>query len=162
MKKVFSKRLLAAVLALVVCVSVAGASMAVESSAQSTRLITVDTDTVLTDDFIGIGTNHWCSNFVSGMNAAYQTVNEERNAIQELKYVRLLFLPQWLMDQTLPAEQMKEEYENGIYHWENLNVVNFYEKIRMYHDIGATVIINVGGRCPCRSSGICRNDLCAF
>ena len=146
MKKVFSKRLLAAVLALVVCVSVAGASMAVESSAQSTRLITVDTDTVLTEDFIGIGTNHWCSNFVSGMNAAYQTVNEERNAIQELKYVRLLFLPQWLMDQTLPAEQMKEEYENGIYHWENLNVVNFYEKIRMYHDIGATVIINVGGR----------------
>lgn len=74
MKNLFTKRLIAAVMALVVCVSVAGASMAVESTAQSTRLITVDTDTVLTDDFIGIGSNHWCSNYVGGMNDAYNTV----------------------------------------------------------------------------------------
>ena len=146
MKTKISKRILAAIMALIVCCSVAVVSSAVESTATQSRTITVDTDTVVNEDFIGIGTNHWSSAYINGMNDAYQTVYEERNAIQELKYVRMMFCASWLVDRSLPAEQQKWEYENGIYHWENLDAVNFFQKVKMYHDIGATVVVNIGGR----------------
>ena len=146
MKNGLSKRIIAVVMSLILCISVAAISSAVEGSANQSRTITVDTETVVNEDFIGIGTNHWSSSYIYGMNDAYQTVYEERNAIQELKYVRMMFCASWIVDRSLPIEQQKWEYENGIYHWENLDAVNFFQKVKMYQDIGATVIVNIGGR----------------
>ncbi len=145
MKNLFTRRLIAAIMAIVVCVSVAGASFAVGSNTMSTRTITVDTSNVINESYKGIGINHWTSPYVLDMNDAYQLVNEKRNNMQQLKYVRLLFMPNWLVDTTLPEEQQQYEWENGIYHFDNLNIENFFRKVKMYQESGTEVMVNFGG-----------------
>ena len=148
MKNVFSKRLLAAVLALVVCVSVAGASMAVESSAAETRTVTVDTNDKINENFRGFGINHWSYlyEFEDDMNSAFELVNVKRSKIVNYKYVRLLFMPDWIIDTDLPEEQQEYEWNNGIYHFDRLEAVNFFEKVKLYKEAGTTVLVNMGGR----------------
>ena len=93
MRNLFSKRLIASLLAVVLCVCIAGVSMAVEGRADTSRLITVDTNDVVNECYAGVGNNHWSSLYINGMNDAYQTVNEKRNNLQKMRYVRMLFLP---------------------------------------------------------------------
>ncbi len=148
MKNLFTKRLLAAVLALVVCVSVAGVSMAVESNATETRTVTVDTNDVITENFEGFGTNHWTYNyeFERNMNEAFQTVNDKRSNIMNYKYVRMLFMTDWLVDPTLSDEEQEEQWNNGIFHFDNIPVKNFFRNVEMYQKAGTTVLVNFGGR----------------
>ncbi len=148
MRNIFSKRLLAALLALIVCVSVAGASMAVESSAAETRTVTVDTNDVVNECWGGVGINHWTYLYETEnkMNDAFQTVSEKRNNIIKYKYVRMLFMPDWIIDTTLPVEQQEYEWDNGIYHFESLEAQNFFQKVRMYNEAGSTVLLNFGAR----------------
>lgn len=148
MKRVFTKRLLAAFLALIVCIGVAGASMAVESNVLATRTVTVDTSKIVNDNFAGIGINHWTYLYAveDNMNEAFQTVSDKRSNTIKYKYVRMLFMPDWIIDTTLPEEQQKYEWENGIYHFDNLAVQNFFRKVKMYKEAGSTVLVNFGGR----------------
>ena len=148
MKNVFTKRVLAAVLALVVCVGVAGASIAVESSTEETRTVTVDTNDVVNKNFAGIGINHWTYLYETegNMNEAFQTVSDKRSNLIKYKYVRMLFMPDWIIDTTLPTEQQQYEWENGIYHFESLEAQNFFRKVKMYKEAGSTVLVNFGGR----------------
>lgn len=146
MKKYFSKRIFSAIMALVLCFGVAGATFAVDSDQIATRSITVNTDNIITENYEGIGTNHWSSPYVLGMNDAFQLVNEKRNNMQQLKYVRMLFMPDWIIDTTLPAEQQEYEWNNGIYHFDNIDVQNFFRKVKMYQETGTEVLLNLGGR----------------
>ncbi len=130
MKAIFTKRVIAPILAFVLCICAAGAALAVEGRAVATRTIAVDTDEIITEGYRGVGTNHWSSPYGFGMNDAYQLVNEKRNNMQQPKYIRMLFMPQWIVDTTLPAEQQEYEWNNGIYHFDNIDVQNFSERLR--------------------------------
>ena len=145
MRKIFSKRLIASLLAVVLCVGVAGASLAVEGRAATTRLITVDTNNVVNECYAGVGNNHWSSLYINGMNDAYQTVNEKRNNLQKMRYVRMLFLPYFLIDDSLPLEQQEANWKNGIYNFDNPYFINFMSKVKMYKESGTTVLFNFGG-----------------
>ena len=146
MKKLFTKRLLAGIMSLILCICVAGVAAAVEPRATATRTITVDTNTVVGEDYAGVGNNHWTSLYVSGMNDAYQTMNEKRTNVIKPAYMRMLFMPDWLVDTSLSSAEQQWEWENGIYHFENLEVVNFFQKVKMYKESGTDVIINMGAR----------------
>ena len=146
MKETLVKRLLAAVLALALCIGVAAVSSAVEGGAVATREIFVDTEDVVNGNFKGVGINHWTSLYMLGMNDAYQTVNEKRNNITKPAYVRMLFMPDWLVDTTLTSEQQQWEWENGIYHFDDPEVQNFFQKVKMYKESGTEVLVNLGGR----------------
>ncbi|MBQ8204066.1 MAG: hypothetical protein IJZ75_07295 [Clostridia bacterium] len=145
MRKLFSKRLIAVVLAVVVCVSAAGASMAVDGSVAATRTITVDTNDVVNECYAGVGNNHWSAPYVQGMNDAYQTVNEKRLNLQKFRYMRMLFVPNWLVDTSLSQEQQEENWNNGIYYYDGIEFKNFMSKVAMYDRIGTTVLLNFGG-----------------
>ncbi|MBQ8203344.1 MAG: hypothetical protein IJZ75_03595 [Clostridia bacterium] len=146
MKNLLTKRLISVIIALALCISAAGVSSAVESNAATTRVITVDTNDIVNESYKGVGSNHWTSPYLYGMNDAYQLVNEKRNNMQQLKYVRMMFLPNWIIDTSLPEEQQKWEWENGIYHFDSIEAQNFFRKIKMYKDSGTQVLLNFGGR----------------
>ncbi len=145
MKNLFQKRIIAAVLAVVLCVSIAGASMAVSGNVAATRLITVDTNDVVNECYAGVGNNHWSSIYINGMNDAYQTVNEKRNNLTKMRYVRMLFLPYWLIDESLPLEEQEQRWKDGIYNFDNPYFINFMSKVKMYKESGTTVLLNFGG-----------------
>ena len=146
MKSFLTKRVISAVLALLLCVAVAGASLAVSGRAISTRIISVNTDVVVSENYAGVGNNHWSSPYISGMNDAYQTVNEKRTNTIKPAYMRMLFLPDWLVDTSLSSEEQQREWESGIYHFDNIEVINFFQKVKMYKESGTDVILNMGGR----------------
>lgn len=119
--------------------------MAVEGRAASTRTIIVDTNNVVNECYAGVGNNHWSSLYINGMNDAYQTVNEKRNNLQKMRYVRMLFLPYFLIDDSLSLEQQEENWKNGIYNFDNPYFINFMSKVKMYKESGTTVLFNFGG-----------------
>lgn len=150
MKKSFSKRITAAVLTVVIALSAAVVSGAFagnwSSSPKETRLITVNTDKVITEDFEGVGNNHWVGPYYYNMNDAYQLLNEKRNATLEPSYMRMMFLPQWVVNLNDDAEVQEQKYLNGDYYFESVEFQNFMRKVKMYHESGTRVQINMGGR----------------
>ena len=146
MKGLLTKRVISAVLALLLCICVAGAALAVEGKAITTRVITVNTEVVISENYAGVGNNHWSSPYISGMNDAYQTVNEKRTNTIKPAYMRMLFLPDWLVDTSLSSEEQQREWESGIYHFDNIEVINFFQKVKMYKESGTDVILNMGAR----------------
>ena len=146
MKAIFTKRVIAPILAFVLCICAAGAALAVEGRAVSTRIISVNTDVVVSENYAGVGNNHWSSPYISGMNDAYQTVNEKRTNTIKPAYMRMLFLPDWLVDTSLSSEEQQREWESGIYHFDNIEVINFFQKVKMYKESGTDVILNMGAR----------------
>ena len=155
MKCLPTKRVIFAVLALLLCICVAGAAGATAALdlgelgdilLGSSRKITVDTNTIVSEDYAGLGNNHWSSPYISGMNDAYQTVNEKRTNTIKPAYMRMLFLPDWLVDTSLSSEEQQREWESGIYHFDNIEVINFFQKVKMYKESGTDVILNMGAR----------------
>lgn len=115
MKGIFSKRALMSIVAFVGCVAIEVTAVAVPAVANSTRTITVDTDTVLNEDYHGLGDNLWVGPYAYGMNDAYQTVNDQRTNTVKPAYMRMMFLPNWLVDAEKTPEEQEYDWTHGIY-----------------------------------------------
>lgn len=150
MKKSFSKRITAAVLTVVIALSAAVVSGAFSgnwsTAPKETRLVTVNTDKVITEDYEGVGNNHWVGPYYYNMNDAYELVNEKRNATLEPSYMRMMFLPQWAVNLNDDAATQEANYLAGNFYFESVEFQNFMRKIKMYHETGTRVQLNLGGR----------------
>ena len=150
MKKSFSKRITAAVLTVVIALSAAVVSGAFagnwSTASKETRLVTVNTDKVINEDYEGVGNNHWVGPYYYNMNDAYELVTEKRNATLEPSYMRMMFLPQWAVNLNDDAATQEAKYLAGDFYFESVEFQNFMRKVKMYHETGTRVQLNMGGR----------------
>ena len=148
MKSEIIKRIVAVFLALLLCVGISLISFANTATAIQKRVVEVEADTIVTESFLGLGNNLWTGEYTKnyGMNEAYQTVSDKRNNIVKPAYMRMMFLPGWLVFLDETPERQQELWESGIYNWENENVKSFFRKLKMFKESGTLVMINMGGR----------------
>lgn len=146
MKGIFSKRALMSIVAFVGCVAIAVTAVAVPAVANSTRTITVDTDTVLSQDYHGLGDNLWVGPYAYGMNDAYQTVNDQRTNTIKPAYMRMMFLPNWLVDAEKTPEEQEYDWTHGIYTWDSEEFKSFVRNAQTIYNGGGKILLNMGGR----------------
>ncbi|MBQ8203701.1 MAG: hypothetical protein IJZ75_05415 [Clostridia bacterium] len=146
--KVRVKRIISISLAIVLCIGVSFISSADVVATQQRRTVSVNTNSIITDSFLGLGNNLWTGEYteIYGMNEAYQMVSDKRNNIVKPAYMRMMFLPGWLVFLDETPERQQELWEAGIYNWENENVKSFFRKLKMFKESGTIVMINMGGR----------------
>ncbi|MGN0492434.1 MAG: hypothetical protein ACI4F7_02205 [Acutalibacteraceae bacterium] len=149
MKKI-SKRLTIPLISVTLCIAIAlGAYAATEiyaRTATESRTVTVNTGNVIQDDFEGIGDNLWSGAYSDGMNDAYQKVNDSRTNRVQPAFIRLIFLPEWLvyLDEEPAVQQAR--YEAKDYNWDSLEAQNFLILVKMFAEAGTVVQLNMGGR----------------
>ena len=148
MTRIFSKRILMSVVAFFGCIAIAFTALAVPTISNSTRMVTVDTNTIITENYHGVGDNLWPSAYNFGMNDAYQAVNEQRTNTIKSAYIRMSFYPHWMMDLSQTAEQQQYNWENGIYTWENEDFKGFVKNCEALRDAGSKIVLNFGGMVP--------------
>ncbi len=146
MKGIFSKRALMSIVAFVGCIAIAVTAVAVPAVANSARTITVDTDTVLNEDYHGLGDNLWVGPYAYGMNDAYQAVNDQRNNTVKPAYMRMMFLPNWLVDAELTPEEQEYNWTHGIYKWDSEEFKHFVRSAQSIYNAGGKILLNMGGR----------------
>lgn len=146
MRKIFSKRSFMGAIAFLGCLVIAVTAVAIPAIGDSTRTITVDTNTVLNDDYHGLGDNLWIGNYAYGMNDAYQTVNDQRTNTVKPAYMRMMFLPNWLVDPELTFEEQEYNWTNGIYNWESTEFKSFLRNAQAIYNGGGEILLNMGGR----------------
>lgn len=146
MKGIFSKRALMSIVAFVGCVAIEVTAVAVPAVANSTRTITVDTDTVLNEDYHGLGDNLWVGPYAYGMNDAYQTVNDQRTNTVKPAYMRMMFLPNWLVDAEKTPEEQEYDWTHGIYTWDSEEFKSFVRNAQTIYNGGGKILLNMGGR----------------
>lgn len=111
---------------------------------------TVDTETVVQDDFLGVGSNLWTDPCSTGelramkMNDAYMQINYKRNMTSNPAYLRYSFLPQWLMF-TDKEDKGQSDWENGNYNWESREFKAFFEYMKEFKKSGTEILLNYGG-----------------
>lgn len=148
MKGKFSKRALMSVAAFAICICVAVASFALPAVGASARTVTVDFDTVVNENYLGIGDNYWVGPYDyknTGMMDAYQTVNDKHNNVLKPAYVRMMFFPHWLVDRSLTAEEQEAKYMAGDYYFESEEFKAFVRKSKSISDGGGAICLNMGG-----------------
>ncbi len=148
MKEKFSKRILMSAVAFFGCIAIAVTAFAVPAIGDSVRTVTVDTDTVISENYHGMGENLWPGAYYYGMNDAYQTVNDQRTNTVKAAYMRMMFLPHWLIDLNLSEEEQQYNWENGIYYWNNEDFKGFVKNCETLRDAGTKIQLNFGGRIP--------------
>ncbi len=148
MKKQLIKRVLTGSIALLGSIVIAVTALAVPAVADSVRTVTVDTDTVLSEEFHGYGENLWPGAYYYGMNDAYQTVNDMRTNTVKAAYVRVMFMPHWMVDINLPAEQQQSNWESGNYYWDNEDFKGFVRNCESLVAAGSKILLNFAGGVP--------------
>ncbi len=148
MKANFSKKALMSVAALAICICVAVASFALPAVGASERTVNVDFNTVLNEDYLGIGDNYWVGPYDyknTGMMDAYQTVNDVRNNTLKPAYMRMMFFPHWIVDRSLSVEEQEAQYMAGNYYFESEEFKAYARKAKSISDGGGSICINFGG-----------------
>ena len=146
MKKIFSKRSLMGMVAFFGCIAIAVTAMAIPAFGDSTRTVTVDMGTVLSENYHGLGDNLWIGQYAYGMNDAYQAVNDQRTNTIKPAYMRMMFLPNWLVDASLTAEEQEYNWTHGIYNWESTEFKSFVRNAQTIYNGGGKILLNMGGR----------------
>ena len=148
MKSEVFKRVMSVGLAIILCIGISCVSSADVVRAAQKRVVTVDAGSIVTESFLGLGNNLWTGEYKEkyGMNEAYQMVSDKRNNIVKPAYMRMMFLPGWLVFLDETPERQQELWEAGIYNWENENVKSFFRKLKMFKESDTLVMINMGGR----------------
>lgn len=153
--KIFSKRILTAVIALVLCVSVAIASYALPSALSGLsanpvpdrQIIVPKADgsyTEIQDDFIGYGDNHWDADYHSDMNDSFQEVFNSRTNRISPGFMRMVFMPHWLMYTDRSIEEQEAAWEVGNYNTNNRDYLKFMRNIEMFARAGTVPQVNFG------------------
>lgn len=111
---------------------------------------TVDTETVIQDDFLGVGSNLWTDPCSYGelsamkMNDAYMQINYKRNMTSNPAYLRYSFLPQWIMF-TDKDDKGQSDWESGNYNWDSREFKAFFEYMKEFKKSGTEILLNYGG-----------------
>ncbi len=108
--------------------------------------ITTDSDSLIQPDFDGLGDNYWVGPDTKGMNAAFDTVNFKRINTIKPSFVRMMFMPSWLIFMDEPESVQKEKWEKGIYNFESRECQYFLTNCLAFSDTGTSVQVNMGGR----------------
>ncbi len=126
------------------------------------RSVSVDTETVVTDNFLGFGTNSFSSTLTAegmaalGYNKVYHELAKKRIASMKPSVSRMWFQVDWMVTNTLgddgylgykdnPSHDPDYvNYKNGIYDFESEEMQAFYEYIEMLNDYGCEIEINFG------------------
>lgn len=110
---------------------------------------TVYTETVIQDDFLGVGSNLWTdptaieeSKYMN-MNEAYMQINYKRNMSANPAYLRYLVLPQWMMFTDDP-DKGQSKWESGDYNWESREMQAFFEYLGEFKKSGTEILLNFG------------------
>jgi len=106
-----------------------------KASAVST--ITIHTDSTVTSDFIGYGTNHFPfalmqENLNQGYNEAFLEVEKARMNRMGLKVIRLWFQSDWFMT------------DWGVYDWEKPRIKAFFKWMDAAKSANVNIMINFG------------------
>lgn len=125
-------------------------SMLASTGGGNTRTVTVDTSDVITEDFYGYGSNLWLGpKYTNNMTDAYYEVNYKRIQTMRPAFMRMMFLPNWLMGD-LTDKQVKANAEanwtNGVYDTSSSQFQLFSEYVKAFYDAGTVVQLNMGGR----------------
>lgn len=146
MRKIFSKRVLMGAVAFFGCLVMAVTAVTVPAIGDSTRTVTVDMGTVLSENYHGLGDNLWVGPYAYGTNDAYQTVNDQRTNTIKPAYMRMMFLPNWLVDASLTPEEQESNWTRGIYNWDSEEFKAFVRNAQTICNNGGKVQLNMGGR----------------
>ncbi len=114
--------------------------------------VTVDKNTVLCEDFRGVGNNLWVSALPDKpddrgvyVNDAYSQINYQR--INKLKpaFMRMLVMPYWLLDKS-DGKGGAENWAKGIYDFNSPDLKVFFDFVGAFKEAGCEVQLNMGGR----------------
>lgn len=108
--------------------------------------IIAEPENIVQPDFDGIGDNYWVGPNAKGMNSAFETVNFKRINTIKPAFVRMMFMPSWLIFMDEPEEIQKEKWEKGIYNFDSRECRHFLENCLAFSEAGSTVQVNMGGR----------------
>ncbi len=132
---------------------------------EDTRRVTVDTKTVLNEDFIGFGTNSFPSTLATevqekiGFNMVYNELNAERLSTLSLGTSRMWFQVDWMVTNTCNYEDYADDpyanpdyinYSKGVYDFESQWMEAVYEYLDMLKVAGTDVEINFGWKTATR------------
>ncbi len=124
-------------------ISVFGVSL---EEGNGTLEIVAEPDNIIQPDFDGIGDNYWVGPNAKGMNSAFETVNFKRINTIKPAFVRMMFMPSWLIFMDEPESVQKEKWEKGIYNFESRECRHYLENCLAFSDSGTSVQVNMGGR----------------
>ena len=149
MIKFFKNKIFIAAITIVLCLAISGVTMAV-ATPQSNASVTlsVDYNTVLTEDFSGVGTNMW-ANYLSdenpyGATQAHFDLNAKRIATSPASVVRYMFMPHYIMFEEDP-DFGEAKYNAGEININNDNFKAYVAQCKAYKDAGVRVMFNWGG-----------------
>ncbi len=130
-----------------------------------TRKIAIDTNEVLTEDFVGFGTNSFPSTLATdvqkkiGFNMVYNELNAKRLSSLALGTSRMWFQVDWVVTETCDhkdyaanpeANPDYKNYLNGVYDFDNQWMQAVYEYVGMLKEAGTNVEINFGWKTATR------------
>lgn len=149
MIKFFKNKIFIAAITIVLCLAISGVTMAV-ATPQSNASVTlsVDYNTVLTEDFSGVGANMW-ANYLSdenpyGATQAHFDLNAKRIATSPASVVRYMFLPTYIMFEE-DEDFGEAKYNAGEINYNNDNLKAYVAQCQAYKDAGVRVMFNWGG-----------------
>ena len=114
--------------------------------------VTVDKNTVLCEDFRGVGNNLWVSALPETpnergifSNEAYMNINYLR--INKIKpaFMRMMVMPFWLLDKS-DGKGGAENWAKGIYNFNSPDLEVFFGYVKAFKEAGCDVQLNMGGR----------------
>ena len=128
--------------------------------------VTVDTNTIINDDFRGFGTNSFTSILTAeGMNKlkynkVYHELTAERNAAMKPAISRVWFQVDWITTKTVddytkykndPFNDLDYiNYKDGKYDFENKTMQAFYDYVEMLASTGCKIELNFGWKTATR------------
>ena len=149
MIKFFKNKIFIAAITIVLCLAISGVTMAV-ATPQSNASVTlsVDYNTVLTEDFSGVGANMW-ANYLSdenpyGATQAHFDLNAKRIATSPASVVRYMFLPTYIMFEE-DEDFGEAKYNAGEINYNNDNLKAYVAQCQAYKGAGVRVMFNWGG-----------------
>lgn len=163
MKKVFSKKFLVPIMAMLLCVTVAFGTVVVADSTSGGSNITINvnaTDTVKkyegsTEDaiYLGEGWNEWDMSFgpdavlKTGMSDAYFEVTAQRILKVKPNMVRFMIQPYYLayLDDGTYGEK---SWTDGKLNFDSPYMYNFWRYLEVFQAAGTAVELNYGYTCP--------------
>ena len=149
MIKLFKNKIFIAAITIVLCLAISGVTMAVATPQSNDPVkLSVDYNTVLTEDFSGVGTNMW-ANYLSdenpyGATQAHFDLNAKRIATSPASVVRYMFMPHYIMFEE-DEDFGEAKYNAGEINVNNDNLKAYVAQCQAYKDAGVRVMFNWGG-----------------
>lgn len=160
MKKKTFKNKLILIIAVVLCLSISSAVSAIVMSNNGDVTITIDSNNVISEEFLGVGGNNWSSNLSNegkertGMTEAYFEIDAKRILTVRPKIMRIMIQPHYIVDfddngdgvvNELDTNKGENNWKNGKYNFDSDYMYNFWRYCEVYKAAGTKIELNFGG-----------------